>query len=375
MAILNPTTNDISFGGLVELIHAIEDHTSTSLFQYTKRATINSRVFIEQSIAHESIIADLMSSIMNLYAGLIMTSLNMNQYITNSKKVRDLMSIVSTESYDITTSKELLRKYVTGDMCNYLSPATMIEITRSDGSKFLENNDPSGTGGYAGGSVMTPPKDVNFPSGRIIEVKFAGMGEGKGQITINLLLQLHPQFIPSEVAAQFVALNFTPTVKQRYMQMSAGELSFFSDFLMGQDLRKKRRKALRKDSTGILSDMIERQENNLANAWLKYTFVTPEKQNIANTILIFEKAKFDKACSNAGLRWKDANSRQKFFDKTFSMMLCTVDPMFNRIEIYYHGLPTFSVLTFDQVKKSSKIDGLDILTVMKNYSQNTAPKF
>lgn len=394
-SIVNQSTNEISFGGILEFLRSIEDHTSTSLFQYTRRSTINSRVYIEKTIAGEPIITDLMSNIMNLYVGLITTAMNMNQYITNYKKVRDAMSVVATEDYNIATSKELLDKFVMGNNSANMSDHLRMALNQNNNNNGnnADNDDDDDertvfeikfgtaarTDGFASSSssnmVSHAARDITIPSGRVIEIKFAGIGENSSTLTVNLFLQLNPNIIPSEVAAQFVALNFTPSIKQRYMQMSAGEISFWRDFVFGQDLRKKRKKALRADKTGELTEMIERQQNSLANSWLKLAFVTPERQNIANTILIFDKNNFDKACSNAGLNWKDYNSRQKFFNKTFAMMLCTVDPMYNKIAMYYHGLPAFSTFTFDQMKKNAKIESTDLLTIMKNYSQGMAPKF
>ncbi len=378
MVALTNSNNELSLGGLIELTRNIEDSTSMSLFQYTKRSTINSRVFIEKNLAGEEILTPLMMNIMNLYTGLIFTAMNMNRYVHGSKKVRDAMSVVATESFaepNVSTDSK---------MAKFFGNSTMFGLRNSDGTDFgtdyRDADDAIGQGTRKNSQVTTAePKDANLPSGRIIQIAMGAAGEAgaksNGDLIINLYLQLLPSFIPSDVAEQFVALNFTPTIRQRWMQASAGEISFFKDVVMGQDIRKKRMKALKNDKSGALKEMIERQENSLANSWLKLTFVTPERQNIANTILIFNKNTFDKACSSAGLNFKNYNSRQKFFNKTFAMMLCTIDPLYNKIDMYYHGLQAVSTFTFEQMKRNAKTEAVDLMSIMKTYASGMAPKF
>jgi len=53
-------------GQLLNTIQMIEDHAGMSLTQYVRRSMINSRVFIEQSLAGEEIMNPLLLNIMNL---------------------------------------------------------------------------------------------------------------------------------------------------------------------------------------------------------------------------------------------------------------------------------------------------------------------
>ena len=390
---LTNANGTLSLGGILDAIQTFEDATSTSLFQYTKRAVIMSRVFIEKNLAGEEILTPLMLNIMNIYTGLIMTAINMNQYVYGSKKVRDVMSIVATESLSEAPAdlQSKFNDYFLGSQAKLMlsdrskrelhagmEDISNINITHSNGAPLKRKVYPTNTGSVKdAGIVPNDVKDTTLPSGRVIAVDFGAAEGGFGGSTfkVNMYLQLLPTFIPTDVAHQFIEMNFTPSVRQRWMQVSAGEITFFKDFLLGQDRRRKRFEALRNDKTGALKEMVERQENNLSSSWLKLAQVTPERQNIANTILIFEKNSFDRACNNAGLKFKDFNSRQEFFNKTFSMIVATVDPMYNRIEMYYHGLNAMSTFTFDQMKKNSKTEAVDLMAMMKTFANGMAPKF
>ena len=104
-------TGDLSFGGLVNAVQNIEESTSMSLFQYTRRSIVNSRVYIDNTLANEDILTPTMQNIMNLYVGLIMTAMNMNQYIQGTKKVRDSMSVVATEDFTPVSINSMMRSY------------------------------------------------------------------------------------------------------------------------------------------------------------------------------------------------------------------------------------------------------------------------
>ena len=66
MATFTNQNGDLSFGGLVNAIQNIEDSTSMSLFQYTRRSIVNSRVYIDNTLAEEDILTPVMQNIMNL---------------------------------------------------------------------------------------------------------------------------------------------------------------------------------------------------------------------------------------------------------------------------------------------------------------------
>ena len=78
MAILSDGFSDSSvelLSSVIENLQNIDERTSMSLFQYTKRSMINSRVFITDNLMSEEILNPLMLNTMNLYVGLILTAL------------------------------------------------------------------------------------------------------------------------------------------------------------------------------------------------------------------------------------------------------------------------------------------------------------
>ena len=393
MAQIVNNNGDLSFGSLVNFltkeVSNVEDRTGASLFQYTRRTIINSRVFIDDTLRGEDILNPLMMNLMNLYAGLILTAINVDRQVTSTKTVRDSLSVVATEDYKVEFANDLMSKYFEG--CSIRSTMADPVTTPADPNAAAAPADEDESKGKKKNGESNPAdhdpqrnteteyrtkefmNDVPIPSGRIVQVTFDHKDYGK--FNVNLLIQLSPIYVPTDVSQQFIAIHFKPSISQRWLQMTAGEISFFTDFLLGNDLRRKRLDALRKDRTGILSEMIDRKENAISNMWMKIAQITPNRQNIANTILIYDDKNFAKACSSNGINFKNYANRQKFFNSTMSMIVVVVNPMYNRVDMYFNGMQHSSTFTFDQLKKNAKTEATDILAMMKQYANNGMIKF
>lgn len=381
----------VTLGGLVDLVTSFQEESATSLFKYARRAQVNSKVYIENTIANDEILVPLMQNITTLYTGLVLTALNLNQNVDGGSKVSDTMEVVATEDFSSEVQPGALSALEAID--SYFGQPRM-RTNDAVQSGTDENNQrfnvKTGTGwggndawkrndkrtvevGKSSGVIETEGKIPSLPTGRVIQCQMHT--DSGAELTVNMMLQLSPTIISTETAQNFISLNFNPSWWQRFLQAQTGEISFFSDFLFGCDMRSKRRKALINDKTNALHDMLARQQNSLHDSWMKKLSIRPDKHNIANTILIFNKQSFDRACSNAGLKFSSASNRARFFDKSFAMMLCTIDPMFNEVTMYYNGIDSPSTWKYDQVKRESKKESTDIVSIMKTYAQGMAPKF
>lgn len=419
---------------IVNTLYDAEDKTSSSLFKFVKRSMVISRVYIDDVLANEEITTPIMLNLLDLYIGLILTALNLNSYITSTKKVRDILSTVATEDFKpITDVRNELRKYFAlnapnknqnnqNDQNNQQQNNTDDTEKNANGAPSNESNNPNNAKNKnqnnqsnqndqnnqqqnnQNNQKQSNQKQMRFgdrfasmesdtpavaeisksssvqplPVGRVINAKLSNYSSESGRTdnaTVQVLIQLHPIFVPQDVSAQFIAMNFKPSFAQRWLQMTSGEISFWSDFILGNDLRRQRYKAMRKDSTGILHDLEERRSNAVSNLWLKILGADTSRQNIANTILVYESRNFKKACSTSGINFTHYDSRQRFFEATMSMIVVVVDIMYSKIEMYYNGITTTSELTFDQCKRNSKTESVDIMTMMKQYAQGLAPKF
>lgn len=412
--------NSISLDGLINAIQSAD--TPTSLTEFAKQSMINSRVYIEKNLATDEILTPLMQNIMSLYCGLVFTAVNLNQNICGSKTVRDISSTVSSaEAFDarqksntFDSAMSLMKDYFVGSNKDPMVNRPYVSMSRNSNHRNNNNNNNSNPNNsndihnntYHGhtvqnlnpvninnnnsdnrnlstsvkydmkpASIIDPdPKSVNLPSGRILSIPM--LTDSNSMFNLQLLIQLFPFFIETDVAQEFINLNFTPSFWRRFTQFQAGEISFFKDFIFSCDLREKRMKALIKDKTGGLADMINKQKNAVASHWMNFLRKPgTEKINIASTILILNKNSVDKALNKNGIDLKSSSNRKKFFENSYCMMLVVVDQMYNEVNIYYNGIEAVSTFKYEQIKRESKKDSTDLVSIMKSYAQGLAPKF
>ena len=87
------------FNNVVSTLQKWRDNTSYSLPKFTKPALIESPMFIDESLVEEEIITYTIKSLYNIYIGYISMALNLNQYVVGNRTIRDISSVVSTDSY------------------------------------------------------------------------------------------------------------------------------------------------------------------------------------------------------------------------------------------------------------------------------------
>lgn len=407
--------NSISLDGLINAIQSANG--PTSLTELAKQSMINSRVYIEKNLATDEILTPLMQNIMSLYCGLVFTAVNLNQNICGSKTVKDISSTVSSaEAFDAQQKSDtfdstmgLMKDYFVGSNKDPMVNRPYVSMTRNSNNRnnshrnnsndihnntyygdTVQNLNPVNTFNTSSdnrnfstsvkydmkpASIIDPdPKSVNLPSGRILNIPM--LTDANTMFNLQLLIQLFPFFIETDVAQEFINLNFTPSFWRRFTQFKAGEISFFKDFIFSCDLRDKRMKALIKDKTGGLADMINKQKNAVASHWMNFLRKPgTEKVNIASTILILNRNSVDKTLNKSGIDLKSISNRKRFFENSYCMMLVLVDQMYNEVTIYYNGIEAVSTFKYDQIKRESKKESTDLVSIMKSYAQGLAPKF
>jgi len=216
-----------------------------------------------------------------------------------------------------------------------------------------------------------------FAAGKLVEFDLILGDSEKGLKTakVNILVMIRPTFIPTETVRGFLSLNFTPPLSQRWAQTRAGEIGL-KDLIFSRDLVKAHKRALQSDQSGVLHEMMKRQESGFASTLLSWTGLTPENHNTANSILIAEANTFALAAHDAGVRFDRYNDRQRFFGKSFAMMVVCVDPDYKKIRIYLNGIDSVGEYSYDMINKLGKNtrDSLDVKDIMNMFAQGAMPK-
>lgn len=318
-----------------------------SLTRYSKTTSVVSRVYIEEDLVQEDIMVPLMNVLNQIYISYVMTALQLHNVIANYAVVRQAIQRVSTEGF--------------------------VDVLDQIEDKFGEE-DPA--------LEAIKPIDIeknvaHLATGRVIEFDFiVGKDDDKKPITVTVPIHvtLVPNQITSAVAEAFLSLNFTPTMSQRWKQVKAGEISLLRDFMLSRDLVDKYAKAIKEDDTNALKDMMS-SKNAARRKQMLNAASGRVSNNIASSLLVFNKRGFDKAAHDANLNFKVYQDRQKFFEAALAMLVIVVDPMYESVDIYYNGLQQYSTLTNRMIESAgSKSNGVDMKELMGALAKG-APKF
>ena len=225
-------------------------------------------------------------------------------------------------------------------------------------------------------------KDTGKNSGRRRDQQVVSRDTVTYQFKAYLYVQLIPYVLTPDVVEGYVTANFDPPISKRWTKFRAGEISFWKDFVLARDLIKKQAKVLKQDKHGIIIDMMNHQHNALFRWWEGVVNVVTghlrsPSHNLANTMLITSKATFDKACRENSINFNNNTQRQRYFNKTWSMIVCVVDPLYNTIEMYFNGVDMKGTYSFAMINKvgAKGQDNFDLKEVMSAFSQGLTPKF
>lgn len=338
-----------------EKVGSIAERRQTSIAESIRDTMVVSAAYTEQAVVDEDIYPALLGVLHQIYAAYVLTAIGLNTHIGETR-VRDILRQVSTEGF-VDVVKLIDAKF---DDPRLDQPVVKYSLEGADE-----------------GVVDLEPSSQRLPAGKVVEIVF--VLADKRELKVLMYVQLNPVSITTDVADSFISLNFSDSLRRRWMRMRAGEIRFVQDFIFRQYELKRVDDALRQDTTNTLAPMLQRQQNALAKALLnavqseQYRH-TKGSQNIASATLIVSKATFDRACKLAGVDFSRTSDRNQFFAKSMLLMVVVVDATYALAEIYTHGLDTVGTYPFKTIEKGSK-NNIDLKDVMTLMSRGAAPKF
>jgi len=373
-------------GTLAELVnvckkglHMYRENCTPSLTAYTKITNIMSRMYVEDNILRDDICPSLVGVLNQLYVSYVLSALNLDTLCANGRTVRQMIETVGTENYDVVD--EIMKTFGSNNYnySNEASPLVDLEpaTQRLPCGRLIEL---SMTGAVPLNEVSTKnekdyDKDGNKTGSSSTQTKTTSASTY--QFKAYLYVQLIPYVLQSNVVDGYISANFNPPLKSRWQKLRAGEISFWNDFVFTRDLIKKQEKVLKDDKSGVILDMMLKNRSKLGHWFLSLFALKPVSHNIANSILITNKETFVRACNESGIKFDNYEQRQRYFNKTWSMIICVVDPMYNTIDMYFNGLDCKGTYTFDIINRvgAKGKDSFDLKEIMGAFSQGLTPKF
>jgi hypothetical protein len=359
------------------------DAEVNSLPRATKPFTIESPIFIQQSVflGNTDMLNDVINSIHDLTISYLIVSFKLDQGIGSGKKVKDLLSRVSTNSDDQAQSRQnvdnlynLALKAASSESFNPFFHE-LDEIVNI----FSKSFDPKTIKSIKMSKEEKQGEDSkSIISGRLVEIEYnltSGQGEFEKSVTVKvpLLVRLIPRVFPDSIVSALISATIPQSFSQRYFQYKAGEISFFKDLVFQMDILRKKEKALKQDKSGTYSSVLFKKLENDDKKY-KHIFLgkTGENNiNLHNATFIFDASSLKKGANDAGIKFDNYASRQRFFNNTGSMFVLGVDQAFSMVDFYIDSIVNVGGYTFNQLKKQSNKTNMDILEIVKALQAGT----
>lgn len=203
--------------------------------------------------------------------------------------------------------------------------------------------------------------------GNILDVHIESDGH---KAVIPITVRLLPSVIRSEVLVHILSKNERNlSLKERWHELRAGQIQFWRDLVLCQDLIDEHKATLVKDKSGQYQEILNRRQKNRGAAFKS------GKQSVADAsnIVIMSNAsavKFEAAC---GGRLKDFRTRERVFEETYLMLMVVIDPEWEQATIYHRGISLPTNISVKAMRQNNKKGGVDVSEVLKAYQLGNSP--
>lgn len=203
--------------------------------------------------------------------------------------------------------------------------------------------------------------------GNLLDVQIESNGH---KATIPVLVRLIPTVMRSDVLVHILANNERDvSLSERWYELTTGQIRFWKDFILCEDLIDEHRKTLLKDDSGQYAEMLKRRRKNRNAAMLTKR---PSVATASNIVIISETTK-KRVEAATGAEFKNFKARERIFDATFLMLVVVVDPEWETATIYHRGIALPTKLTVKNMKLNNKGKGVDIKEILTAYQLGNSP--
>lgn len=211
---------------------------------------------------------------------------------------------------------------------------------------------------------------TNLSVGKLINVSITG--ENGKVVTIPVSIRLLTNGIDPRALVHILSAGSKDTsFKERVYQYKSGEIQFFRDLVLCQDLIDEHKKHLSNDQTGFYAAILNRRTNNAVSSALTGNFSVATASNL----VVMDSETQIQVELNIGGRLKDYKTRQKIFEKSYLMIMAVIDSARDRVTFFHRGIPEATNVSLRDIKASNKGSGPDVSDILAAFRVGSSPSF
>lgn len=269
-------------------------------------------------------------------------------------------------STDQSTQFQKGSKQYSGDMLQ------MIDGSNSNNKTTNINNEAQKPKGYEGGAfgrdtAVTLKELANLSVGKQFEVTFEKDGNKQPvQLSVRLMVTNTDK---SSIKSIISMGSMNNTLKERVIRARAGQLGWFKDLILCNDLIDEARRTRIKDKSGFFEHMMRKRSKNFLSGLLS---MSPSINN-ASAVIIMSNDTAKEAALELGGDLSQFSIRQKVFEVTQTMLIFVVDTQWETVTIYHRGLDRFNELRVNELKRANGRSDSNVEEILRAYSAFTNP--
>lgn len=337
-----------------------------SLVSASQPSRVEPVMLMDTTLANVPFITDVVATMHSLFTGLYLMAINLDHEV-NGVSARSRLSKYNPERSVINAGRDLVALGLESNTpvlmtSQYIGLPSSGSLTRNELFDIKPSNEASAT------DMNRVVQDVsNLAVGKLIDVNIGGGGEN---ITVPVQIRLLPlPATPKNVLDIFTVGTYDGTLKNRWREFRAGNISFWRDLVLAGDRIDAYAQSAIKDKSGYLKEM-QRRSGKSAVA---FALTGEPSPSTASSIIVISSATADELYREHGIDINNYKLRQDIFKRTYAMIICVVDPEWETAEFFYRGIERSTQVNAANMKRSSKGDGADVMELMKVYMSGSAP--
>lgn len=227
---------------------------------------------------------------------------------------------------------------------------------------------PSPVGAAFGRETAVTLKELaNLSVGKQFEVVFEKDGNKQPvQLSIRLMVTNTDR---GSIKSIIATGSMNNNMKERIIRARAGQLGWFKDLILCNDLVDEARKTRIKDKSGFYEHMMRKRSKNFLSGLLS---MAPSINN-ASAVIIMSGETAKAAALELGGELTQFSIRQKVFEVTQTMLMFVVDTQWETVTIFHRGIDRYNEMRVSELKRANgKADG-NIEDILRAYSAFTNP--
>lgn len=224
-----------------------------------------------------------------------------------------------------------------------------------------------GEGAGSGGELSASDNKIheieNLAVGKLLNVEIS---DGDKKAKLPVLIRMIPAAVPPQSLVHMFSAGGRDSWAQRMFMVQTGQIKFWRDFVLGQDMLDEHFRALMNDKSGVFKMITDRRRNNSQKALQTGRVSIADASNVA--IVSTETLKM--ATGKLFGKIEQESVRKAIFDNSYLLMLIVVDERWQRVQIWHRGVDLATTHKFDEIERMEKSKGPDITEMFKMFSRS-----